>query len=124
MKNAHTWKRFIGWMIDFAITFPISWIIHKSELGQTVFYSQMVFMVFEGTYYVLFWLLKSASPGMMAMRIRLFSQEPITFKRAVLRYIGLNISIFCVGLGALWVIWDNSSQTWQDKIAMTYVIET
>lgn len=124
MNYASPWQRLLGWLIDFIITFPIAWIIHKSSIGRSTVLSQMVYMLFEGSYYVAFWLIKGASPGMMLMKISLSTENrALTLWRAILRYVGLNVSIFCLGLGALWMLWDKRRQTWQDKMARTFVVK-
>jgi uncharacterized RDD family membrane protein YckC len=123
MNYARSWQRLLGWVVDFIITFPIAWLIHKSSIGRTVLLSQLVFMLFEGTYYVAFWLIKGASLGMLLMKIKLSTdKKSLSLWRAISRYIGLNISIFCLGLGALWMLWDKRKQTWQDKMARTFVV--
>ena len=122
MKYANFWQRLIGWLIDVIIMLPVSLTIHKSYIGNTIILSQLVFMVFEGTYYVSFWVNKNATPGMMLMKIKMTSNEKITLMKAILRYIGLYASLFSLGLGALWMLWDTNKQTWQDKIANTFVV--
>jgi uncharacterized RDD family membrane protein YckC len=112
----------MGWIVDVVITLPVSLIIHKSYIGNTLVLSQVVFMVFEGLYYVSFWLKKDATPGMMLFKIRLTSNTKLTLRKAILRYIGLYASLFSLGLGGIWMLWDVNKQTWQDKIANTFVV--
>ena len=41
---------------------------------------------------------------------------------ALLRYVGYIVSGIAIGLGFLWIIWDDKKQGWHDKIASTKVI--
>lgn len=122
MNYARAWQRFIGGVIDILITLPLS-LFMDYEFSDRFFLSQFIFMLFESFYYVIFWFFYSATPGMMLMRIRIESvnRSPITLKRAVIRYLGIYVSSFCLGLGFLWMLWDKKKQTWQDKMARTIV---
>lgn len=124
MNYANIGRRLFGWLIDLIITFPVSWIIHKSDIGRDVVLSQLLFMLLEGSYFVVFWLVKGASPGMMLMRIKMTTDEgPLTIWRAIIRYVGLYVSILFLGLGGLWMLWGKRRQTWQDKMARTFVVK-
>ena len=63
--------------------------------------------------------------GKRATSIRVISSldgGPIGFGRGLLRYLGKIISGIAIGLGYLWMLWDPERQTWQDKIANTFVV--
>jgi uncharacterized RDD family membrane protein YckC len=63
--------------------------------------------------------------GKRATSIRVISSleaGPIGFGRGLLRYLGKVISGMALGLGYLWMLWDPERQTWQDKIANTFVV--
>ena len=82
-------------------------------------------MIFESLYYIIFWYAKSSTLGMMAIRIELYTvNEKLTIRSALFRYLGIYLSAIFLGLGAIWMLWDRNKQTWQDKIANTYVIKT
>ncbi len=51
------------------------------------------------------------------------NQKPVGYPEAFLRYIGYMISSAVLGLGFLWIIWDERKQGWHDKIAKTVVIQ-
>lgn len=126
MRNyANIFQRLIGAGIDLTITFPVALLIHSSSVGGNSLTSQLMFMLFEGLYYILFWSFKSSTPGMMIMKIELsFENEKLSIKRAIFRYLGIYLSAISCGLGAIWMLWDRNKQTWQDKVANTYVIKT
>jgi uncharacterized RDD family membrane protein YckC len=62
--------------------------------------------------------------GKMAMGIRVVGpdgQNPSYWRAALRETIGKWISQLVVYLGFLWMLWDESQQTWHDKIAGTTV---
>ena len=63
--------------------------------------------------------------GKRATGIRVISSldgAAIGFGRGLLRYLGKCLSGLALGIGYLWMLWDPERQTWQDKIANTYVV--
>lgn len=66
-----------------------------------------------------------ATLGKQAMGIKVVtaSGQPIDYKTAALRYIGYIISGLALGLGFIWVLFDEKKQGWHDKIANTYVVK-
>jgi len=47
---------------------------------------------------------------------------PIGYGRATVRYFGRIVSAIPLGLGYLWMLWDDQKQTWHDKFAMSMVV--
>lgn len=124
IKNANLIQRLIGAMIDLIITLPAALLIHTSFAGVNPLVSQLIFMLIEGPYYIIFWYTKYSTVGMMIMKIQLHSEnEKLSVKQALYRYLGIYLSAFSIGLGAIWMLWDRNKQTWQDKIGNTYVVK-
>ena len=120
---ANIFQRFIGATIDLSITFPIAILVHSSSIGENLLLSQMVYMLFESLYYIIFWCTKSSTLGMMALKIEISTESGrVSVRQALLRYLGIYLSAIFFGLGAIWMLWDRNKQTWQDKLANTYVI--
>lgn len=74
---------------------------------------------------VLFWLLRRATPGKMAIAATIVdagSGRAITPQQALLRYVGYFVSTIPFGLGLIWVAFDARKQGWHDKLAGTVVI--
>ena len=46
----------------------------------------------------------------------------IGYGRAMVRWIGRLVSGIALGLGYLWMLWDDESQTWHDKMAECLVV--
>ncbi len=49
--------------------------------------------------------------------------QPIGPWRAIVRIIVANFSLLFFGLGFLWMLWDENSQTWHDKAAGSVVVK-
>lgn len=75
-------------------------------------------------YPVAFWVMFGQTPGklLLGVRIARISGQPLTIRRALLRYVGYWLSAIPLGLGFLWVLVDDSRQGWHDKLAGTYVV--
>ncbi|MCS6843377.1 MAG: RDD family protein [Caldilineales bacterium] len=75
-------------------------------------------------YFSLFWSLGGQTPVQYAMGIRVvrLDGKRMDFGRALLRYFSLYASLLPLGLGYLWVLWDNRRQGFHDKLAGTVVV--
>lgn len=74
---------------------------------------------------VAFWIYKSATPGKMALNIRIVDAEtggkPST-GQLIGRYLAYYVSAIPLFLGIIWVGVDARKQGWHDKLAKTLVI--
>ena len=71
------------------------------------------------------WVRYSGTPGKLLLGCQVVDAntgEPITFKQALIRYLGYYVSLLTLGLGFLWVMWDKRKQGFHDKIANTVVV--
>jgi uncharacterized RDD family membrane protein YckC len=76
---------------------------------------------------VAFWLYRQATPGKMALSVRVVdaaSGNTLTLGQSVGRYLGYFVSIIPFGLGLIWVAFDPKKQGWHDKLAGTVVIRS
>lgn len=75
-------------------------------------------------YPVGFWTLLGQTPGKMltGVRIARVDGQPLTVRRALLRFVGYWLSAIPLGLGFFWVLVDDQRQCWHDKLAGTYVV--
>lgn len=79
----------------------------------------------QAVYFIGAWSIFGRTVGMSVIGIRVEEMgrpEDVTFARAVLRYIGMYMSIIVVGLGFLWVLFDRRRQGWHDKLGNTVVV--
>ena len=112
------------------LTFPILYLIYGAAYfdstesiqgGADFFISYLLPIVAV----ILFWIYKSATPGKMALSVKIVDEKtggkPST-KQYIIRYLGYYVSLVALGLGFFWVAWDNKKQGWHDKFAGTVVI--
>ena len=74
---------------------------------------------------IMFWLYRQATPGKMALSIRIVDAtagNPPSASQCVGRYLAYFVSIIPLGLGLIWVAFDKRKQGWHDKLARTVVI--
>ena len=64
--------------------------------------------------------------GMRAWRLRLVTLEsgPVSWPRALLRFVVAVLSILLAGLGLWWGLWEPRRRTWYDLAASTVVVRT
>lgn len=74
---------------------------------------------------VWFWIRFYATPGKMLLNLKVLDAktgEGLTTLQAIGRYFSYIISAIPLGLGFIWVAFDNKKQGWHDKLAGTVVI--
>lgn len=84
-------------------------------------------LIFAAVVTPLVWyFMQGQSPGKKLMRIRIVKADLTApdLITAYLRYFGTYISTLIGHIGFLWMLFDANKQTWHDKIARTYVIES
>ncbi|WP_375460469.1 RDD family protein [uncultured Enterovirga sp.] len=82
-------------------------------------------MLIPALYTIGFWLSSGATPGKMALGLRVVSSDagaPISTGQAIGRFFGYFVSSLVFGLGFLWVAFDIRKQGWHDKLASTVVV--
>jgi len=64
--------------------------------------------------------------GKHLLHLRVVSEQyrPLTSSEAASRYLWKYLSAFFAALGFIWAIFDPKKQSWHDKLAHTYVIES
>tara|TARA_R110001599_G_C11892070_1_gene625255 strand:- start:37 stop:510 length:474 start_codon:yes stop_codon:yes gene_type:complete len=128
------WSRLVASIIDsvlvIMLTLPILYFMYGAEYfdsdgslqGLTDFIISYILPI---AVIILFWIYKSATPGKMVISAKIVDantgNKP-TIMQYIIRYLGYYVSIFALGLGFLWVAWDDKKQGWHDKMAGTVVI--
>ena len=82
-------------------------------------------MLLATTYFVVFHGLDGKTVGkwLFGLRVVGLAQQPISFRRALLRWIGmLGLGGASIGLSFLWIIWSGEKRAWHDFLARTWVI--
>ena len=74
---------------------------------------------------LLFWVLRQATPGKLALGLRIVDAEtgaPASFPRLLARYCSYILSALPLCLGYFWMLWDPRRQCWHDKLGRTVVL--
>lgn len=134
MEYAGFWVRVGASLIDtvllLIVTGPILTLIYgesywASESGVKGFWDLLFSYVLPAVAVIVFWVYKSATPGKMALRLKVVDantgRQPST-ARLVGRYFGYYVSAIPLCLGFIWVGIDSKKQGWHDKLAGTVVV--
>ena len=77
-------------------------------------------------YFCYFWSAQGGGQtlGMRVLNIKVIRTDgtALTLTQALIRYVGLIVSIACLFIGVIWAAFDSNKQGWHDKIAGTYVV--
>lgn len=127
--KAGFWIRFLAILIDSVILFVVN-IILAAILNSSTTGRSGIQTLLGLIYYVYFW--SSASPwpgqtvGNKLLNIRVIKTDgsDLSLVVALIRYVGLVVSILVIFIGVIWAAFDPNKQGWHDKIAGTYVIKT
>ena len=121
----------ILWIAQFIITFCSSTAVFtvSSEGGEdavntlNLLFSCISILISAG-YFVIFWATTGQTLGKMAMGIKIVNIDgtPISWGKALLRYLGYIVSSLVLLIGFIWIAFDARRQGWHDKIAGTYVV--
>ena len=128
------WPRFGASIIDsiiiIAITFPILYLIYGGDYFDFEESVQgipdlIISYVFPLVATILFWIYKCATPGKIALSVKIVDAKTgnnPTVSQSIIRYVGYCVSLIPFGFGFLCIAWDSKKQGWHDKMAGTVVI--
>ncbi len=135
-KFAGFGRRFLAAMIDGFILILLGIGISFS-LGRNPFVTNdasiksltdcLISIIFGMIYTIGFWVKQNGqTPGKRVLHIRIIKEDgqPLDLFTAFIRYISQMLSMIVIYIGYIWVLFDSKKQSWHDKIARTYVIET
>ncbi|HEY9198662.1 MAG TPA: RDD family protein [Gammaproteobacteria bacterium] len=135
-EYAGFWIRVAASLIDtvliLIITFPLVYAIYGEDYfdpeltglvaGPADF---LITWVLPAVAVVLFWISRQATPGKMALSLRIVDANSgggLSVSQSVIRYLGYYVSAIPLCLGLIWVGFDKRKQGWHDKLAHTLVI--
>lgn len=133
-EYAGFWIRFCASMIDTIvlgmIITPVLYMVYgnsyfSGELSEWLPLRILVEWIFPIAASVGFWVYKSATPGKMALSLKVLDEktgEPLTISQSIIRYLGYFVSTVTFLLGFIWVGMDSKKQGFHDKIASTVVV--
>ena len=113
------------------ITLPLTMMIYGNSAweGEEIFLGPADFLInytlpFFAT--VLFWFYKSATPGKMALKIKIVNAidgSKLSVGQSIGRYFAYIPATLLLGIGIFWIAFDKKKQGWHDKLAKTVVIK-
>lgn len=82
------------------------------------------FALLLATYGAVMWKLRGTTIGGIVCNLRVVRTDgqDIGWETAIVRALGCFLSFIPLGLGFIWMVFDNNRQTWHDKIAGTVVV--
>ncbi|MBI5044072.1 MAG: RDD family protein [Nitrospirae bacterium] len=138
MEYAGFWVRVGATIIDtlliIAITFPLLFSIYGwayFDAKQTGFIAGtadfLISWVLPAIVVIVFWMQKQATPGKMALSLRILDaatgNKP-SAGQCTGRYFAYFVSMLPLCLGFIWVAFDKRKQGWHDKLAGTVVVRS
>ncbi|BBB31026.1 RDD family protein [Neptunomonas japonica] len=93
---------------------PVSGPLYKSLLLVAMF-----------LFFGYFWTRSGQTIGMMAWRIRVQTAEgySLSWVHSLIRFFMAGVSIACLGLGYLWMLFSDQKLTWHDQVSGTRVVQ-
>jgi uncharacterized RDD family membrane protein YckC len=81
-------------------------------------------LVVLAAYGALMWKLRGATVGGMVFDLHVVRLDgrPVDWETSIVRALGCFLSLAVVGLGFIWIAFDDANQAWHDKIAGTVVV--
>ena len=86
--------------------------------------SRDAWLIFLAGYGAVMWKLKGTTIGGILFNLKVARTDgrEIDWATAIVRALSCFLSLSCVGLGFLWIVFDDNRQAWHDKIAGTVVV--
>ncbi len=115
MKKANFFQRLIAILIDSVLFWGMGFVFRNGIFG-------LLYIAYE-TILVSQWDGYTVGKKIMGLRVVSASGGEVDMVKAFIRSIGKILSGIVLYLGFFWMIWDEKSQTWHDKLAETYVVQ-
>ena len=128
------WARVGASLIDGILLGVIIWPILTAFYGESYWSSEqfvqgpmdfLLSLVFPAVAVIVFWVLKQATPGKMAVSAKIVDAKTggaPTTGQCIGRYFSYFLAGLPLGLGIIWVAFDARKQGWHDKLAGTVVV--
>src|SRR5438094_2995464 len=127
-RHASFWVRAIAQLIDAALLAFVGGVltevavhpqtIEPSIVGPSAVLSLLYFSLFWS------WMGGGQTVGMRFLGLQVVGTDgqPIGYGTALIRWLGLVVSLSLLFVGVIWVAFDPKKQGWHDRLANTYVI--
>ncbi|KPJ96480.1 MAG: hypothetical protein AMJ55_02035 [Gammaproteobacteria bacterium SG8_15] len=127
MTYAGFWRRLSAALIDSVIySVLISLLIGPAYANPNLQnFEGMVGAVIMFVATIALWVRYQGTPGKLLLGCQIvdaYSGDPMSYKQAVIRYLGYFVSVMTLFVGFLWIAWDKRKQGFHDKMANTVVV--
>jgi uncharacterized RDD family membrane protein YckC/cytoskeletal protein CcmA (bactofilin family) len=123
MSRAGFWIRFGATLLDLIL---VGMLVGMSEkmLGRW-FNPDDAFPLWFALYHVVMWNYKGTTIGgiICGLKVVRIDDRPLDWSVALVRGLSAFLSLAVVGLGFIWVAFDDDKQSWHDKIAGTTIVK-
>lgn len=108
------------------LSYPYVWLTGGAKPGlfvKTLYQLYLLAICFF--YYTGFWVRGGQTLGLRTWRMKLVTKEggPISWGLALKRFAYAWLSLLCLGLGFLWVLYDSNRLAWHDRLSGTKLIQ-
>ncbi len=133
------WRRFWAYMLDEIVLDFVSIFVYGAAIVIVRYVSPEIEdpvkallipqiaanTIIKAFYFIYFHGLTGQTVGKLALGIKVVKRDgdTIGFARATVRYFSSIISMLCVGLGFVWIVFDDRKQGWHDKMAGSFVVK-
>ena len=125
------WARFLAFVVDSIWVAIIIGLIVAVAYGGSLTASAddpaatVIQLLLGAAAIILFWIYRSTTPGKMIVSAIIVDARTLgrpSNRQLIGRYFGYYLSILPLGLGFLWIAFDERKQGWHDKLAGTVVV--
>ena len=136
VSYAGFWLRVVASLIDtlllMLITIPLILLFFGAAYWQSTAFVRgpvdfLISWVLPAVLVILFWIYKSATPGKMLISAKIVDArtgERPSIPQFIGRYVAYYVSLLPLGLGFLWVAFDERKRGFHDMLAGTVVVRT
>lgn len=108
-----------------AAALPIVLILDGPPKSTLALYGYRVYLLIVSySFFAWFWLHGGQTLGMRAWRIKVIQENgnDITIRQSLIRFLSAIVSLLCLGIGFLWVLFNDQKLSWHDKLSGTRLI--
>jgi uncharacterized RDD family membrane protein YckC len=116
MPRAGFWIRMAALLIDVLVVGIAMSFLHPFH---------DIHIVILAVYGAVMWKLRGTTVGGIVFDLHVVRLDgrPVDWETAIVRALGCFLSLAVVGLGFIWIAFDDNRQAWHDKIAGTVVVQ-
>ena len=104
-------------------------LLDMENVGQAHPLAKLVYQLYLlGVIYIYYawpWSHGGQTLGLRTWQAKLISTDdnPLTYKRLLIRFLMSWVSALCFGLGFLWSLFDEQKRTWHDRVSATALVK-